>query len=625
MWLGACFAVSCYFYGVGFNLLFSAVALLGPAGVLIATSPRTLAATLAANPGVFWACVVSVAGIVLQHLLFSISPDSSFAPSIILSAVPLWACAILIVPRPALVFQGIFWLIAVFATVSAAEFVLAGIRAHAPLWDPNNYVTLLYLAWIPWVLQRLAQPAVAVRGISIGLVTWLFAVALLATHSRFALLVLLGVVLLSGVYCAYFRLPFRSWLWLLAGVSLATACYVLLDPPGATGGAVSAVPSADSAAESERLMMIDSALQAVVERGGVWGTGLYTFSLLYPLYRNVAEQGTTGEFVHSDFLQLTLEGGVLLLLPLLLLCAGMALMLWQRALSHRVFVPALAFATAVGVAMAHALVNFVLYVLPLTIMLGVLIGCAFVRGADLGRTAFATPWVRAGKWLAVAMLALNLGYLALDALTYGVFSRQLHVPGAAWIRGDAQRMLEFARLAQQLNGRRGVPILAEARILQAMAGTDAHRLQLAQIEAAYQRAIEVDPWNPSARVAYASFLQGQPNVQSVEPRVLLEQALELNPADPVSNLALLETYRREADAEGLVRVISNTLTWCELMRRRESDVTEGLLDQIELIAGRLQAQDLVEQIQTCRARNVSATGAARNPTWMMRWLRDGSQ
>ena len=567
----------------------------------------------------------SVACIVAQHLVVSISPDSSFAPSIILAAIPLWACAVLLVPKPILVFQTVFVLVAVFASISAGDYLLAGTRAHAPLWDPNNYVTLLYLVWIPWVLLRLASAPSTAQGLVTAGVTWLFALALLATHSRFALLVLLGVVVIGGVYVVLFRLSGRPWVWLLAGVSLAAACYVWLAPALVTESAAAAVPSTDAAAESERLMMLDAALQAIKDRGGLWGTGLYTFALLYPQYRNVAEQGTTGEFVHNDFLQLALEGGVLLLAPLLVLCVSLAVMLWRRALSPRTFAPALAFATAIGVALAHALVNFVFYVLPLTIVLGVLTGCVFAGEVRPKPAPVASLPVRVGKWLMVGFLVLNLGYLTLDALIYGVFSRQLHVPGAAAIRSDAERMLAFSRLAQQLNGRRGVPVLAEAQILQAMTLQGASRLQQSQIKATYQRAIEVDPWNPSALVGYASFLQRQQIDTVDERRALLWQALELNPADPVSNLALLNHHRTHADAEGLVQVISNTLTWCELMRRRDDDTANSLLDQIEQIAQRLQARDLAKQLQNCRARNVSAAGASRNPTWMMRWLRDGSQ
>ena len=56
-------------------------------------------------------------------------------------------------------------------------------------------------------------------------------------------------------------------------------------------------------------------------------------------------------------------------------------------------------------------------------------------------------------------------YLALDVAIVGVFQNQPTLGLATPIRADEHRMLEFARVAQRLNGNRGIPALGEAILL----------------------------------------------------------------------------------------------------------------------------------------------------------------
>ena len=48
-----------------------------------------------------------------------------------------------------------------------------------------------------------------------------------------------------------------------------------------------------------------------------FGIGVFCFPLLYPSFRSLLEQDTAGLFVHNDYVQFLVEGGV----PLLLFCS----------------------------------------------------------------------------------------------------------------------------------------------------------------------------------------------------------------------------------------------------------------------------------------------------------------
>jgi hypothetical protein len=87
-------------------------------------------------------------------------------------------------------FEGVLSIGAVLAMVSLVRFLAWGERAHLPLVDPNNYATLMYLLWIPFVHERLVgrwrgeqRHGLFSRLIEGGL-SFLLLSAAFATHSR---------------------------------------------------------------------------------------------------------------------------------------------------------------------------------------------------------------------------------------------------------------------------------------------------------------------------------------------------------------------------------------------------------------------------------------------------------
>jgi hypothetical protein len=630
-----CFLIACHFYGVGFNQDFLMLSLLGPLIVWISHARSGLTQLIASAPGTLLGSVAFLLIICMHHLLFSVSPDSSFAPSLILAALPLWVLVASLVNTQLLV-RAMTLLIYLFALWSVCMFLAYGQRAYAPLPDPNNYVTLLYLAWIPWVLRRLSQPSGNVLGrnehLWTFLVCWLVCLALYATESRFSLLVVSGLCV-TTLYCVW-RFGFSKKgcmvVWLAAIV--AFLMYVGL---GSTGTEVGIVEFVGTEAEGVRWHLLQSTWDAMLEFGGLNGTGLFTFSLFYPSVRSVAEQGTAGIFVHNDFVQLALEGGIWLVLPLLVLLGLVVVKVFRGLFLSRTWDSRVGYIIALAVALAHAAVNFVFYVLPILIVFGVWFAVALgveKREAPASRQVSRRTVLTARCiWASLALvLSVNTLYLALDVISYGVFSAQLHVPYAKYIRENPERMLGFARFAQTVNGDRGIPVLAEAKILEFVVDGQPTVFGLEQARSTFQRAIDSDPWNPLTYTSYHEFLQRYPRQRSThllaEPTWLLRQALQLDPANLQAARLLLDYHIEAGNIAAASAVANDIFLWCDLLAKRHRNPLRSLLMHLESVRHQYPAMELSAELQACQSKAETRPGVSgQSPTWHMRWLRDQSR
>ncbi len=169
--------------------------------------------------------------------------------------------------------------------------------------------------------------------------------------------------------------------------------------------------------------------------------------------------------MHNDYVQFLVEGGI----PLLLMLIAFVALVVRRTIQLAKLQPkdeqfaGLGFALALVAVCAHASVNFVFYSLPLGILIGLLSARLFTQLPTQSRQTVPAP--RAAIWSAIALAWVMWLYLALDVATAGVFQRQTSLGLVSSITEDEQRMLEFARVAQRLNGNRGVPVLGEAMLL----------------------------------------------------------------------------------------------------------------------------------------------------------------
>ena len=84
---------------------------------------------------------------------------------------------------------------------------------------------------------------------------------------------------------------------------------------------------------------------------------------------------------------------------------------------------------------------------------------------------------------------------------------------------------------------------------------------------------------------------------------------------------LLAYHRELAEGQAVLGVANNIIAWCETMRRTDIQATDRLLEAVREISLMVDDSQMTQQVESCRLLDVSADGAGRTPTWMMRWLR----
>lgn len=626
LFLLLCFLAACHFFGPTYNPMFLLPAVVGPLVIIMSTPMAVWIRAAQERPVFFCSCLGSLALIVGHYLIFTISPDASFMPSILLACLPLWALSVSLLKNPNQLWLFITLLVTCFVLITSVEFLLLQQRAHAPLRDPGNYLTLVYLVGIPWLLFSLKRDWGRWSSVLSAALIFMFAVAILATQMRFGMLVVVGM-LSCGLLAFIFRFDVNrtSLVAASAAILMALAAYMLLDLPGL---ASSFAENSTAVSEANpRLLIWQAALQAVTELGGINGTGLYTFSVLYPLFRSPLEQGTSGVLVHNDLLQFALEGGVWLALPLLCLFAWVAYVLFRRIVLQRLLGMRSGMLLALAVAFVHSLLNFVFYVLPLVIVVGVMLALILAPGltqvpvnqggADSEKTILP---LRISKIAVVCLLILNIFYLCLDVLSNAVFAGNKLVPGASLIASDPAATRSYVQWAQKLNRRRALPAFVEARLLEQDLAASPTPLLMTQTDLAYQAAIDKDPWNPAIRLSYVQF-RNQYATDAASLAVqesALYDALNLNRANVNTNLMLYRWHQTYGSETQQQEIAANIVLWCELMARQPG--AEPIYNEIEVWAAGQKLTELAERAQRCQAWTQRDAGGGRKKTWFMRWM-----
>ncbi len=271
------------------------------------------------------------------------------------------------------------WLGAALFSISGIWQVLSSevARAHGPVIDPNAYAGVLNLLWFPLAARFLAVDLREISRLSIllkGIVLLLLGLAFFSANSRGALLSWLLVVpflLWTNRRCTQFRgkIALLLGLWVLAfGVMRLATSYNL---------AQSAAFSGDSLAA--RWLIWRSTL-SMIEVHPWLGSGLGTWRLFYPAFRDYREWDTTGYYAHNDYLQFAAEGGVVTLALFLVGMVLAARLLWRLLrLEEKQAVQIEAIGLLLGVAAisVHAVVNFIFYHAFINIVAGLFIGRAW--------------------------------------------------------------------------------------------------------------------------------------------------------------------------------------------------------------------------------------------------------
>lgn len=250
------------------------------------------------------------------------------------------------------------------------------VRAHGPLIDPNAYASALNLVFFPLAASWFAGdwsrgPRWPVYLRSAVLI--LLALAFFSANSRggmIAWLMGMGIMLFAMREAPQYR--FKMVLLLSAWVAAFLLMYL-----HTTYNLTTLASFQDESVSARKHIWRSTWL--MIQATPLLGTGLGTWSLHYPAFRDQREWGTTGYYAHNDYLQLWAEGGPITLLMFLALLAMVAHRLWlllRVCNGGKSTAEAIGMLTGVLVVATHAFVNFIFYHAFISILCGVFIGRA---------------------------------------------------------------------------------------------------------------------------------------------------------------------------------------------------------------------------------------------------------
>ena len=515
----------------------------------------------------------------------SVSPSLSIAPAWSLLLLPLGVLLGIRCPRPDVLWVRLLGLASLVLLAALLDFLVLPATAPLTLSDPNNVATLTNLVWPPALFAVLAADRSPGPGalVIIALAAAFATALLLAVESRGGILVA-AIMALASLLFAWRRERLAAAFAAGVGSAFALALrYPFQAPAGGSGGAETGIEI--------RLELARAALELFASHP-LTGTGPQTFHLLYPALRTAAEQTTAGYFVHNDWLQIAHETGVVGALLLLALVAWLLRATYHRALKAWAGETDALAAAALGLAalgaLAHAMVNFTLYVAPLALLIGIWVG-VFARPV----LVMADEKLRVGvRVIQSLVLTLMLAALALDALSATALMGHVGWPGRDWLRSPPIQQ----RVAQTLvavNPDDSVPaaFLAEVRRQEAAAAADEEtaRYLLASAITYYELAVARDPYDREVHLAYGALigrlggtvpLPGGAVRSDIE---LLDRAHRADPSDVRAVQALGGRLFGEARRDEERAVLVRWLPQCRVSSRRDPEAAARLLTRADAL------------------------------------------
>ena len=255
-------------------------------------------------------------------------------------------------------------------------------QPRAVFLNPNSLAAFLNMIILVWSAEYLVrnesdQPFFPSQtGIVLSVVLLIFAVAL--TGSRGAALSLWGGLLLL-CWASYYYLGEKKRILILAGIT--SGCFFLTKNLEvfrfrSVNTELLATAADPVTLNTDRILILERAWDMVMD--APWhGIGFGTFWLAWPPYKNPLD-ATKGYFVHNDYLQLWIEGGLPALILMLGLLAGIFFLfirsLRVREMDGRRKVATTGLFAALCTMSFHSLFSYNFYILPSLILFGFLLG-----------------------------------------------------------------------------------------------------------------------------------------------------------------------------------------------------------------------------------------------------------
>lgn len=274
------------------------------------------------------------------------------------------------------------------------------------------------------------------------------------------------------------------------------------------------------------------------------GIGLGTFWLAWPPYRH-PQDSSSGYFAHNDYLQIWIETGLPGVLLLVSIYAAVAFLLvrsWKSgARDATAKVETAGLAGAVLALAFHSFFDFDLYILPILLVVGLILGRFhwLALPAAPTRSGVWQPgrWLSAGGYCAIALGLVLLPILYFTAVGYSAYAydkARRHAAKGEW--GEATSMLRHAWRAMPADD---TPLIVHADVLRIILSAlprdslESRRLLYAEILTLLERAERANPLRPLIFFLRGQLLRDNPDLAGGDwankAAAAYEAALRLDP------------------------------------------------------------------------------------------------
>ena len=359
------------------------------------------------------------------------SPYLSWQTSMILGALPVAYLAWTATPHSERAWRHLEFLFFPLTWALASTGLMqiySGEHPRALGWgvDPNVYAAVLNLLWFPLFanfMGRRSQGKPLANPTSLLQIATLFLVsmAFFAATSRGALLSWL--VALATSFWIFWRYPNRNSS-LLAIIAIAVCAYLLVDVSAhvQTLGRLEQADSGSDASVNLRFVLWQTTLKMFLAHP-LLGTGLGTWHAIYPAYRPDADNSTYGYYAHNDYLQILQETGLIgaaIFTAVLGYIAYLGVRIFLLVRHRPRSAETAGLALAVMTACLQANVNFIFYLVYISLLLGLYLGrMAYVL--ETGRKQHPSPFKsrlpRLVRVLLVFVLLIPIGQLFINFAT----------------------------------------------------------------------------------------------------------------------------------------------------------------------------------------------------------------
>ncbi|MGI9278108.1 MAG: O-antigen ligase family protein [Endozoicomonas sp.] len=310
----------------------------------------------------------------------------------------------------------------------------------------------------------------------------------------------------------------------------------------------------------------------------LFGHGLASFSTLYPTYRE--EFITFGAYVHNDFIQFALEGGLVLLSFLLLivgyhLCYLYCVIFGESKVDRKLRLE-LGFLITINLALlSHAFFNFIVYVVPLSIAMAVIFArirtIILIMNEEGGKSNISD--YKKSKIIIVFCVLVFLINFFLTAMS-GLIYRNPRGWDAFYALARKPVLIDVYSLIQPSNI--FVNEVALDNVFFRISSSDDTSSKIRMIKYAKQQLdllLEKHIYSSKVRLMYGSLAymatKEKIYIEGIEaPEFYFLSAVELNPGDWESQSALVSLYTVEGKFDLIFEAEKNVRDWYKISSQK---------------------------------------------------------